>query len=124
MPSTETMMPPFCLTCANHSWSSFTSLLARSRVQYASNKYRISRREILTPNGASRSNILPCPSRRRFCPHGKKSRRGRTDDRLGRRSRVLAVADGGAHLGTTWADADTTGAADTRSPVGDQWHHP
>lgn len=54
----------------------------------------------------------------------KKSPRGATDDHLGRRSWVLSLADGGAHLGTTRSDAGAAGAADARSPLGDQWHHP
>jgi hypothetical protein len=53
----------------------------------------------------------------------KKSRGGRTHHRLDRRSGLLSVADGRAHLGTTQAGSRATCAADARSPVGDQWHH-
>jgi hypothetical protein len=53
----------------------------------------------------------------------KKSRGGRTHHRLGRRIGLLTVADGRAHLGTAGTDSRAPCAADTRSPVGDEWHH-
>jgi hypothetical protein len=45
-------------------------------------------------------------------PALKKSRGGRTNHRLGRRSGLLSVADGGADLGTTRTDASVAGATD------------
>ena len=56
-------------------------------------------------------------------PALKKSGRGTTHDRLDRSIGILSAADGGAHLGPTWADAGPAGQADARPPVGHQWHH-
>src|SRR5579883_924518 len=53
----------------------------------------------------------------------KKSRGGRTDHRLGRRSWLLSVADGGTDLGTTRTDSGVAGALDPGAPLGHQWHH-
>src|SRR5258708_192267 len=61
---------------------------------------------------------------RHLCPDGKKIRPGESDHPLGRRSGVLSAADGRAHLGTTWADADPAGETHARSPLSDQWHYP
>ena len=56
-------------------------------------------------------------------PPSKKSRRGQVHYCLGRRSGILLVADGGAHLGPLWTDAGAACPADARSPRRDQWHH-
>src|SRR6266487_287201 len=56
-------------------------------------------------------------------PPSKKSQGGRTDHRLGRRSRLLSVADGGTHLGPTRTDAGAAGATDARPPLSYQWDH-
>jgi hypothetical protein len=53
----------------------------------------------------------------------KKSRGGRTHHRLGRRSGLLSLADGGTHLGTTWTDPCSACPAHAGSPLGDEWHH-
>jgi len=52
----------------------------------------------------------------------KKSRGGQGQHRLGRPGRILSAADGGAHLGTTRADARAAGQVDARSSLGHQWH--
>jgi len=55
-------------------------------------------------------------------PAIKKSRGGQGHHRLGRRGRILSAANGGAHLGTTRADARAEGQVDARSSLGHQWH--
>ena len=59
--------------------------------------------------------VLKQWSRERW-PQIKKSRRGQSDHRLGRRSGVLSAADGGVHLGATGPDACTAGETHARSP--------
>ena len=53
----------------------------------------------------------------------KKSRIGASDHSLGRRSRLLSVADGGAYLGASRTNATAEGQADAGSSLGDQGHH-
>src|SRR5712692_9426167 len=52
------MMPPFFSTWASDAWSSFASLLARSSVQYASNRYRISLRDLHAQRLQSLEHLL------------------------------------------------------------------
>ncbi len=55
-------------------------------------------------------------------PQMKKSPRGKSHPRLGRRSGLLSAADGGTHLGPTWANTVAARQTDAGSPFGDQWH--